>query len=199
MNRNFLLAFNIVLLILVGVLFYLHFSSNKKTTSESVAVPNTAAAGTFRIAYFDMDSIERNYNYLKNVKNELKVKENELTKQLNTLKNRYLSKVNKFQQEAQTMTQERQGAMQQDLMQEQKVIQNKEQAMSGELQDESFKKMQDVNKTIEDFLKEFNKSKEYAYILGYQSGTIYYKDPSYDITAAVLNGLNNQYKTKNKQ
>lgn len=200
MNRNFLLAFNIVLLILVGVLFYLHFSSaGKKTASPALAVPDTAPAGAFRIAYFDMDSIERNYDYLKNVKNELKAKENELTSQLNTLKNRYMSKVNKFQQEAQTMTQERQGAMQQDLMQEQKVIQNKEQAMSGELQDESFKRMQDVNKTIEDFLKEFNKNKEYAYILGYQSGTIYYKDPRYDVTNAVLKGLNERYKSKNKE
>ncbi len=198
MNRNFLLAFNVVLLILVGILFYLHFSA-KKTASSAVGVPDTAPAGNFKIAYFDMDSIERNYDYLKDVKNELKAKENQLNGQLNTLKNRYMSKVTKFQQEAQTMTQERQGAMQQDLMQEQKVIQNKEQAVSGELQDESFKKMQDVNKTIEDFLKEFNKNKEYAYILGYQSGTIYYKDTRYDITDAVLKGLNERYKSKNKE
>ncbi len=196
MNRNFLLAFNVILLILVGVLFYLHFSSSDKKTASPVTVADTAPAGPFRIAYFDMDSIERNYEYLKNIKNELKTKENELTGQLNTLKNRYMTKVNKFQQEAQTMTQERQGAMQQDLMQEQKVIQNKEQAMSGELQDESFKKMQDVNKTIEDFLKDFNKNKEYAYILGYQSGTIYYKDPRYDVTSAVIKGLNERYKNK---
>jgi outer membrane protein len=201
MNRNLLLYFNIFLLILVAILFYLHFSSTDKKTASTAAIPDPTpiSAGTFKIAYFDMDSIERNYDYLKNVKNELKAKENELTNQLNTLKNRYMGKVNKFQQEAQTMTQERQGAIQQDLMQEQKVIQNKEQAMSGELQDESFKKMQDVNKTIEDFLKEFNKSKEYAYILGYQSGTIYYKDPRYDITSSVLKGLNEQYKNKNKE
>ncbi len=180
-------------------LFYLHFSSAKKTASTSVKVPDTAPAGPFRIAYFDMDSIERNYSYLKDVKNKLKAKENELNGQLNTMKNRYMSKVTKFQQEAQSLTQERQSAMQQDLMQEQKVIQNKEQAISGELQDESFKKMQDVNKTIEDFLKEFNSNKEYAYILGYQSGTIYYKDTRYDITDAVLKGLNERYKSKNKE
>ncbi|ETK10446.1 hypothetical protein T231_04835 [Tannerella sp. oral taxon BU063 isolate Cell 6/7/9] len=196
MNRNFLLAFNVVLLILVGILFYLHFSSAKKTDTAAVSVHDTAPAGSFRIAYFDMDSIERNYAYLKDVKNELKSKENELNGQLNTMKNRYMSKVTKFQQEAQTMTQEKQSAMQQDLMQEQKVIQNKEQAVNGELQDESFKKMQDVNRTIEDFLKEYNKNKEYAYILGYQTGTIYYKDTRYDITSAVLKGLNERYKSK---
>ena len=197
MNRNFLLAFNIVLLILVGILFYLHFSSKKTPETATAAVADTAPPGTFRIAYFDMDSIERNYDYLRNVKNELKAKEGELNGQLNTLKNKYMSKVTKFQQEAQTMTQERQGSMQKDLLQEQKVIQNKEQAINSELQDESFKKMQNVNKTIEDFLKEFNKNKEYAYILGYQSGTIYYKDPRYDITNTVLKGLNEKYNNKN--
>ena len=196
MNNKFLLGFNIVLLILTGILFYLHFSSDTKTAS-AVAVHDTTPAGPFKIAYFDMDSIEKNYDYLKNVKNELKAKENELNAQLNAMKNKYISKVTKFQQEAQSMSQERQGTMQQDLMQEQKVIQNKEQAISSELQDESFKKMQDVNKTIEDFLKEFNRNKEYAYILGYQSGTIYYKDTRYNITDTVLKGLNEKYKNKN--
>jgi len=204
MNRNFLLAFNVVLLVLVGVLFYLHFSSPSKKTSTSTATTSAGVVsnippGDFRIGYFEMDSIENNYEYLKDVKNQLRAKENELSGQLNSLKNRYMAKVNKFQQEAQTMTQERQGAIQQELMQEQKVLQNKEQAMGGELQDESFKKMQTVNKTIEDFLKEYNKDKGYSYILANQPGTIYYKDSRYDITGEVLKGLNDDYKTKNKK
>jgi outer membrane protein len=143
-----------------------------------------------------MDSIENNYELLKDVRNELKGKEQQLTTQLNQMKNRYMQKVNKFQQEAQTMTQERQGAIQQDLLQEQKIIQNKEQAVGHDLQDASFKKMQEVNKRIEDFLKEFNKNKQYSYILAYQPGTIYYKDPRYDITSEVLTGLNSSYKKK---
>jgi outer membrane protein len=112
------------------------------------------------------------------------------------MKNRYMDKVSKYQQEGQTMTQERQGAVQQELMQEQKVIQNKEQAISGELQNESYEKLQKVNRTIEEYLKEFNKDKGYTYILGYQEGTIYYKDASYDITDEVLKGLNEKYKKK---
>ena len=87
--------------------------------------------------------------------------------------------------------------MQQELMQEQKMIQNKEQAMGADLQDESFKKMQIVNKTIEDFLKEFNKDKGYAYILAHQPGTIYFQDSRYDITSEMLKGLNASYKKKN--
>jgi outer membrane protein len=196
MNRNVLLSFNIVLLILVGVLFYLHFSSTKQAVPVATKVMESTPAGPFKIAYFEMDSIENNYEYLKDVKSELKAKENQLTGQLTSLKNRYMEKVKKYQQEAQTMTQERQGALQQELMQEQKMIQNKEQAMGGDLQDESFKKMQVVNKTIEDFLKEFNKDKGYSYILAHQPGTIYYKDTKYDITSEMLKGLNAGYKKK---
>jgi len=194
--KNPLLALNILLLILVGVLFYLHFSSNKKPERKVAAATTDANSGTFKIAYFDMDSIENNYEYLKDVRNELKGKEQSLTTQLNQMKNRYMNKVNKFQQEAQTMTQERQGAIQQDLLQEQKIIQDKEQAVGHELQDASFKRMQEVNKTIEGFLKEFNKDKTYSYILAYQPGTIYYKDERFDITSAVLQGLNNNYRKK---
>ena len=198
MNRNFLLAFNVVLLILICVLFYLHFSSDKKVTTPIglIAAPDSITAGNFKIAYFEMDSIENNYEYLKDVKSLLKTRESELTGQLTTLKNRYMEKVNKFQQEAQTMSQEKQGAMQNDLLNEQKMLQNKEQSMGAELQDESFKKLQVVNKTIEDFLQEYNKNKGYSYILGYQSGQIYYKDPRFDITAPVLAGLNDRYKKK---
>jgi outer membrane protein len=196
--KNTLLAFNIVLLILIGLLFYLHFSSRKKTEVKAASSNTSAASGAFKIAYFEMDSVENNYEYLKDIRNELKGKEQQLTVQLNQMKNRYMDKVNKFQQEAQTMTQEKQGAIQQDLMQEQKMIQNKEQAVGHELQDASFNKMREVNKTIEDFLKEYNKDKGYSYILAYQPGTIYYKDTNFDITEDVLKGLNANYKQKKK-
>ena len=194
--KNSLLALNIVLLILVVVLFYLHFSSPAKKPEPKTTSTGTNTTEPFRIGYFEMDSIENNYELLKDVRNELKGKEQQLTSQLNQMKNKYMQKVNKFQQEAQTMTQERQGTIQQELLQEQKVIQNREQAMGHDLQDASFKKMQDVNKTIEDFLKDYNKDKQYSYILAYQPGTIYYKDPRYDITSEVLAGLNGLYKKK---
>ena len=198
MNKNLLVGFNLLLLILVGVLFYLHFSNSPaKSVALTTNKPVATEPGSFTIAYFEMDSIENNYEYLKDVRTELKAKEQQLTNQLNTMKRSYLDKVNKFQQQAQTMSQEKQGVMQQDLMQEQKVIQNKEQAMGAELQDASFKKMQDVNKKIEDYLKEFNKDKGYSYILAHQPGTIYYKDVRFDITNPVLEGLNAAYKKKN--
>lgn len=197
MNKSVLLGLNIVLLLLVGVLFYLHFNLKNECSSPS-GKPASANAvpGQQLIAYFEMDSVENNYEYLKDVKNELKAQEDGMNKQLNNLKNQYIDKVNKFQQEAQNMSQERQGAMQQDLMQQQKYIQNKEQALGLEFQDASFKKMQEVNKTIEEFLVEYNKDKGYAYIIAHQPGLVYYKNPAFDITGPILKELNARYKKK---
>jgi outer membrane protein len=194
--KNFLLVSNIALIALVVVLFYLHFSSAPKKAVAVQTSSKSAPATGFKIAYFEMDSIENNYEYLKDVRNQLKTKEQALTSELNQMKNSYMQEVNKFNQQAQTMSQEQAGTVQQQLMQKQKRIQEREQAMGADMQDVTFKKMQEVNKTIEGYLKEYNGDKGYSYILGYQPGTIYYKDSTYDITADVLKGLNEGYKKK---
>ncbi len=195
--KNFSLIANVVLLVLVGVLFYLHFSSKPKTatTVKSNATTQTSSAD-FKIAYFEMDSVENNYELLKDIRNQLKTKEQALTSELSQMKNGYMAEVNKFNQQAQSMSQEQAGAVQQQLMQKQKRIQDREQAMGLDMQDATFKKMQDVNKRIETFLKEYNNDNRFAYILAYSPGTIYYKDSTFDITNDVVSGLNNAYKQK---
>ncbi len=195
--KNFVIASNIVLLCLVAVLFYLHFSGSPKkaTVVKTTSASDTTTAGT-SIAYFEMDSIENNYEYLKDVRNQLKTKEQGLTAELNQLKNGYYEEVNKFNQQAPKLTQEQGNAIQQELMQKQKRIQEREQSMGLDMQDATFKKMQDVNKRIEEFLKQYNTDKGYSYILAYQPGTIYYKDVRFDITHDVLKGLNEAYKKK---
>lgn len=196
MNKNFLLVFNIVLLILVGVLFYLHFSSGTKKDTAAKPATVSTTPGNFTIAYFEMDSIENNYEFLKDVRNQLKTKEQALTSELNKMKTGYYQEVNSFQKQAQGMSQEQASSMQEQLMQKQKRIQEREQAMGIDMQEATFKKMQEVNKRIEEFLKEYNSNKGYSYILAYQPGTIYYKDVRYDITSDVLKGLNDRYRKK---
>jgi outer membrane protein len=57
-------------------------------------------------------------------------------------------------------------------------------------------KMQDVKTKIENFLKEYNKTKGYAYILAYEPGIIYYRDSTLNITDDLVKGLNEQYSKK---
>jgi outer membrane protein len=193
--KNATLGFNIVLALAVAVLFYLQFSSKK--TPTAVANINTAAAdGKFKIAYFEMDSLENHYEYFIEVRNVLRSKDQENGKQLSEMKNTFAAKYQELQKAAQGMTQAEVNGKQQELMQMEKTFQNKEQMLNQDLQNESFKRLQDVKKKVEDYLKEYNKDKGYSYVFTSSPDLIYLKDSVYNITPDLIKGLNNQYKKK---
>jgi outer membrane protein len=85
---------------------------------------------------------------------------------------------------------------QQEFLQQEKAFQGKEKMLADEFQEEQVRKLQDVKKKIEDFLKAYNQQKGYSLILNNYPDLIYYKDPAYDITADLVQGLNNMYKKK---
>jgi outer membrane protein len=195
MKNNFTLGFNIVLALAVVILFYLHFSSAK----PGIAVTNTTKAvpsGSFRIAYFEMDSIQNQFEYFNEVKAELEVKAQANSRLLGELKNTFTSKYQEFQKAAPALSQAEVANKQQELMQMEKTFQGKEKMMSDEMQDEQFKRLQDVKKKIEDYLKDYNKDKGYSYIFSSSPDLMYLKDTVYDITPDVIKGLNALYKKK---
>lgn len=193
--KNATLGFNIVLALAVSVLFYLHFSSKKSATA--VANINTAVAdGKFKIAYFEMDSLENHYEYFIEVRNVLRGKDQENGRQLSEMKNTFAAKYQELQKTAQGMTQAEVNGKQQELMQMEKTFQNKEQMLNQDLQNESFKRLQDVKRKVEDYLKEYNKDKGYSYVLTSSPDLIYLKDSVYNITSDLIQGLNKQYKKK---
>src|SRR2546421_659305 len=111
---------NVILLMLVGILFYWHFSSKEKPADFHKADINPSnTSSQFRIAYFEMDSITN-----------------------------------------------------------------------------SFAMVKDVKSRIEEFLKEYNKSKGYSYIFSNEPGFIYYRDTMFNITKDLVKGLNEQYLKK---
>lgn len=193
--KNVSTLMNVVLAVAVAILFYLHFSSSKKTNSVT-STNATVASGNFKIGYFEMDSIENHYEYFKEVRNTLRGKEQDNGRQLAEMKNTFVAKYQELQKTAQGMTQAELAGKQQELSQMEKTFQNKEQMMNQELQNESFKRLQEVKKKIEDFLKEYNKDKGFSYIMTNSPDLIYLKDTVYNITGDLIVGLNSQYKKK---
>jgi outer membrane protein len=182
---------NGVLAVAVIVLFVLHFSANSTPARASIN-----DKGGVKIAYFEIDSIQNSYEFFKEVKSSLQVKDMENTKQLTNLKNEYIAKYQELQKNAQFLSQAEVASRQQDLVKAEKNYTNKEQQLSQELQEESFKRLQEVKKKIEVFLANYNKNKEFAFILSSNADLMYYKDSTYDITADIIKGLNADYKSK---
>jgi outer membrane protein len=182
---------NGILAVAVIVLYVLHFSAPSKQ-----ATPVTEKGASTKVAYFEIDSIQNNYEFFKEVKAALLLKDQENAKQLNNLKNDYVSKYQDLQKNGALLSQAEVANRQQDLMKAEKNYQSKEQQLTQELQEESFKRLQEVKKNIEVYLNEYNKGKQFAYILSSNPDLMYYKDTAYDITADIVKGLNAAYKPK---
>jgi outer membrane protein len=193
--KNINTIVNVVLGIAVSVLFYFQFTGNKSAVATG---SKAVAAGDFRIAYFEIDSVESQFNYYKEVSNSIQSKAQQNNNELNQLKEVFAAKYQELQKNGQRMSEEEVNARQQELQQMDKTFKSKEQMMNNEMQDESMKKLQDVKKKITDYLAEYNKAKGYAFILGNNSDmlSMYYKDTAYDITADLVKGLNELYKAK---
>lgn len=181
-----------MLAIAVAFLLYKQFSNSsaKKTTSNTIS--NSASGST--IAYFEMDSLENNYEYFKIVRAELRKKDQSINAELNQIKNSYYNTLKEYNDKAATLSQIEQANWQQKLEQLQRSYQAKEQMLAQDMQDESFKKLQSVKKKIEDFLLDYNKDKKYSFIFMNQSDLIYYRDTAYNITQDLVDGLNKLYK-----
>lgn len=198
--KSGILIFNAILLVLIGVLFYLHFAATPKAAATpartSVAAP--APAPDFKIAYFDMDSLAASYTMVLDAKAELNRKEEAVNAEKAKMERNYKTKLEAYQRQAQTsaMNQVQSENATKDMMQLQQQIQSRSQALEQEYQDFYTRKMKEVKEKIEAFLKDYNAQKGYSYIVAYEPGLFYYRDTAYDITADVVDGLNKQYKKK---
>jgi len=200
--KNGLLILNVILAIAVAYLLYSHFNS-KKSNAASVNEKNPVKdtlydSPPFSIAYFEMDSIEANFDMVKDVKAELSKKEESINIELDKMDKSYREKVNNYQQKAraQSMTQVQSEMATQDLMNAQDEIKNRKQSLDQDYNDFMVRRMKDVKNKIEEFLKEYNKTRNYSYIVSYEQGLFYYKDTLYNITADVVKGLNAMYGSK---
>lgn len=194
--KNGILVWNVLLTIAAGVLFFLYFGNRKPATAAAGKPATAASAEGFRIAYFEMDSIENNFDKVKDVKSEIAKKEEEYSNGLNRLDNTYRKKVQDYQQKAQQMTQQDYENAQIELKKLEESLKGEKMRLDSEYQDFVTKRNVGLKKSIEEFIAKYNKDRKYSYIVASDQGFFYYKDSVYDITAEVVRGLNEEYKTK---
>lgn len=178
---------------LAGVLtlFFLHFSGSK-TNKTSTGDKNTAGSHTHgQIGYFEMDSIEQKYDYIKSVREQLKKEESNITNELGNMKKNYMGRIQQLQAKAATMSQQEGEAAQQEINQMQISLQQREAKLTQELQEKQFKMLKEINEKITEYLKGFNQNKKFAYIISRSPGDfVYFADTAYNITNELLKGLN---------
>ncbi len=185
-------------LVAVGILYIIHFSGNP---GKGTAIAGTPAdsSGTAKgsIAYFIMDSVESNYEYIKQAREELRKEEEKITNELNGLRNRYMGRIQQLKQKEATMSMEEGYAAQAEIDQMQRNMAEREKTLAEGLGNKQAKLLKEINETIEGFLQDYNRDKHYTYIISHQQGDmIFYRDSLLNITNDVIGGLNSLYGNK---
>ena len=187
------LILNIVLLLALGTLYYLFFAYRDQD-SHKIQQANAASANRFKIAYFELDSLQENYAYFKEARDYLNTQEAQMTKRLNGLRDKYADKLKEYNQKGPTMNQTEQGAFEQQLMGLKNEYDQSQQQMGQDMNNLYVQKMQDVKKHIQDVLKTYCRDSGYTYVFASSNEDyLYYKDTLRDITPGIVKLLNDEY------
>ncbi|HEY8398050.1 MAG TPA: OmpH family outer membrane protein [Flavihumibacter sp.] len=189
------LVLSAVATLISGYVLFQHTGSKSNSTKTDPDATNTAGQpADFRIAYFDIDSLQSKYEYFKDALAQLKVKEENMNKELSTLERSYQKKINEWQQKGASMSQAEAEAVQREYGQMQQNYQQRRLTLEQQLENLKMDYKKNIKAKIEDYLREFNKEKGYAYIISYEPELMFYRDTIYNITDQIIEGLNAEYK-----
>lgn len=196
MNRG-MIVWNVALTLLCGYLLYKSFPVKESNTVAGNA-QGKGGAGQFQMAYFEMDSIAANFDMVKELKTEMTKREDAINAELEGLSKSFQQKLSYYQQQANALTQDQSDAALREMRTLEDNLKSRKQSLESDYSDFVLRRQNEIKSRIEDFLREYNRSSQFNYIVSYEPGLFYYRDSAYNITEDLIRGLNGQYKTQKK-
>lgn len=205
--KNISIIINLILVISVAVLYYLHFQLKHTCTAENqqveqleVEAPSGHVVPT--IYFVNTDSLWQNYEFVKNEIEILKKEKSKAESQIEAKAKQLESDIIDFQQKVQTgmISMDDARKKEAELMDRQQKLYELREQLAAELLTKEQDKNEMLQKAITDYIKKFNTGKNFSYVLGYsQGGGILFANDSLDITKEIIEGLNSEYKAKNSK
>jgi outer membrane protein len=189
--KNISLILNIVLLVAVAVLYYLHFSGNKSAAVSS----ESGVPSDIRIAYVNADSISKHYDYLKETRNIMEAKtkrmDQDFQKRAQGLQNEFTA----YQRNVNSMTLGQVKATEEDLQKKQQNLQLYQQRLSQEVMQDEARINKELYDKVTAYLNKYGQEKGIQFILKYDNTSdVLHASNALDVTAEVIKGLNEEYK-----
>ncbi len=170
-------------------------NSNPKMDAQPSA--GDASASGLKIAYVEVDSLMTQYDFAKDYSVTLQKKSNNARNTLTQKGNTLQAAVANFQQKINNngFTSREQAASQQAAIErQQRDLQELQARLEGELANETAKFNEALRDSLQSFLKDYNKDKQFNLILTKQGDNILFADKKFDITQDIINGMNKRYK-----
>jgi outer membrane protein len=190
--KNLSLALNVVLLIAVGVLYYLHFSGSKAgNTSGSVG------AAPSKMAFINADSVLKYYEYTKVNSNILEAKGKRLQKDMENRALGLRNEIENYQRTRNSLTIGQAQAIEEDLGRKQQNFQMYQQSVQQEVMNDQEKLSRDLYTRVTKFLKKYGNDNGLQVVLKFDtSSDLLFAGDSLDISKQVIEGLNADYKAE---
>lgn len=179
-----------------ATLLFASCNGSKKNPATTVVTKSGEKVEVMKIAYVDIDSLMKNYQYCIDYTEVLQKKTETIQ---NTLQSKGLAlqkEAADFQSKMQqgSYTREQAEAVQTSLQKKQMQLQNLQQSLASEFDKEQSKYNEALRDSVQNFLKQYNKTYGFNYILSKMGDNILLADPKYDITEDVIKALNKRYK-----
>ena len=161
-----------------------------------------AAPTELKIAYIEVDSLMTQYEFAKDKSLELQKKSNNARNTLTQKGNQLQAAAANFQQKLQNngfQSREQAAGVQAAIERQQRDLQELQARLENELASETAKFNEALRDSLNNFLKAYNKDKNFTMILSKAGDNILMADKKYDITQDVINGLNKRYKPVEKK
>ena len=199
MNRKSLFKNTLIISVLV-VAGALVAGGCNKTADTAAGVRSGDAKGG--IAFVELDTIIARFDMAKDKTTELEEKTKNSEAELTAKSQAFDRDVRDYQNKAQKglITRATAAEMEQTLAQQQQNLLALRDQMAYNLNEEGVVAQRQVLEYINLYLAEFNADGRYQYILAKQfPGPILYSDTTFDITEAVIAGLNTKYQAEKEK
>jgi len=195
--KNLSLILNVVLLIAVAVLYFLHFSGPQPATRTAAAADTAVVNPT--IAYINTDTLLKHYEFLKVQRAELEAKTKKMDQDLQNRTVSLRNEFNAYQRNLPNMTLGQARAAEEDLGKKQQNLQMYQQTLQQQLMQEEARLTQALYEKITTYLKGYSEERGINVVLKFDpSSDVLYGGQALDITQDVLVGLNEAYEGEKK-
>lgn len=193
--KNLSLILNIVLLVAVSVLYYLHFSGSGTAATSGGA--SAELPSDIKIAYINADSVLKYYDYLKLNKDKMEAKTKKLEQEYRARATGLQNEVSAYQRNVNTMTLGQVRAVEEDLQKKQQNLQMYQQSLTQQLMEEEAKLNKELYDRITTFLKKYSADNGIQFVMKYDpSSDLLYGGQALDISQYVIKGLNEEFQAE---
>ena len=189
--------------ILFAVAAALSLTACQKSAEEAEETAQSEGAETtgLKIAYVEMDSLITQYQLYKDYEEELTRKgtniQSTLAQKQRTLEQHVAAMQKKYESNGFTTRDELERA-QNSIQAEQQQLQELADRLQTDFAQEQARVNQEARDSIQAFLRSYNKTKKYDYVLVKAGDNMLIANPKMDITKEVIKGLNKRYKKSRK-